>query len=151
MYEGGNALNCCVMGFHSAGPVLEVVGDPLQTWAWSSWISAEDDIGTGWADVLGLSHEIMEWMDDPFITNVVPPWQIPDGSGSCGDRLLEVGDPIEVLPDPSYPVLFDGYTYHPQNIALLPWFSREKPSKAIDGAYSFPNESLLTSPSQPCK
>ena len=93
----------------------------------------------------------MEWMDDPFITNVVPPWQIPDGSRSCGDRLLEVGDPIEVLPDPSYPVLFDGYTYHPQNMALLPWFSREKPSKAIDGAYSFPNESLLTSPSQPCK
>jgi hypothetical protein len=93
----------------------------------------------------------MEWMNDPFITNVVPPWQVPDGSGTCGHSFLESADPIEVLPDPSYPVMIDGYTYHAQNIALVPWFSREKPSSAIDRAYSFPNESLLTSPSQACK
>jgi len=151
LYDGGNISNCCVLGFHGAGPVLDTVGNPLQTFAWASWISAEDSMGTGWEDILGLSHEIMEWMDDPFLSNVVPPWQIPDGSGTCAGNILEAADPIEAFSDPSYPVMIDGYTYHPQNIALLPWFSREKPSTAIDGAYSFPNEGLLTLPSQACR
>jgi hypothetical protein len=46
--------------------------------------------------------------------------------------------------------VLDGYVYHPQTLALLQWFSRETPSSAIDGAYSYGNESILTSPSLAC-
>jgi hypothetical protein len=63
---------------------------------------------------------------------------------------LEVGDPVEVLADPSNAVSLEGYTYHVQTLALLQWFSRENPSSAIDGAYSFANEGVLTSPSVAC-
>jgi hypothetical protein len=33
-----------------------------------------------------------------------------------------------------------------QNAALLPWFAREDPSSALDGAYSFPTVGILTKP-----
>jgi hypothetical protein len=46
--------------------------------------------------------------------------------------------------------MIDGFVYHPQNEALLQWFQRKKPSDALDGAYSFPDETLLTSPAQSC-
>ena len=43
----------------------------------------------------------------------------------------------------------NGFTYHPQNEALLHWFEFEAPSDDYKGAYSFPNRSVLTSPSAP--
>src|SRR5271165_3895037 len=110
LYEGGNFFNCCVIGFHSAGPVLGVVGNPAQTYAWASWLSEADDFGGGFQDILPLSHEIGEWANDPYTNNLVPPWQEPDGSGICGGNLLEVGDPVEIFPYPAYPVVVDGYT-----------------------------------------
>lgn len=150
LYENGQIFDCCVIGFHGAGPVLGVVGNPAQTFAWASWLSEADDFGRGVQDILPMSHEIGEWANDPYTNNIVPPWQNPDGSGNCGGNLLEVGDPIEILPNPSFPVSVDGYTYHPQTLALLQWFTRETPSSAIDGAYSYANESILTSPSLAC-
>lgn len=151
LYEGGNIFNCCVIGFHGAGPVLGVVGNPAQTYAWASWVSVEDNFGGGVQDILPLSHEIGEWANDPFTNNIVPSWQIPLITPPvCGGNFLEVGDPIEVFPYAAYPVVVDGFTYHPQVLALLQWFSRQVPSNAIDGAYSFPDESFLTSPSISC-
>ena len=148
LYENFNIFDCCVIGFHGAGPVLGVVGNPAQTFAWASWLSAADDFGGGFQDILPLSHEIGEWANDPYANNIVPPWKFP--GGVCGGNLLEVGDPIEVLPYAAYPVVLDGYTYHPQVLALLQWFSREVPSSAIDGAYSYPNASLLPTPLVAC-
>ena len=100
--------------------------------------------------MLPLSHEISEWINDPFINNFVPPWQFPGIPGSCQGN-LETGDPLEVLPHPDFPVTIGGFTYHPQTEAILPWFSREVPSSAIGGAYSYPDTSKLTGPSQPCQ
>jgi hypothetical protein len=37
----------------------------------------------------------------------------------------------------------NGTTYHPQNEALLQWFEFQFPSTAIDGAYSYPDETTL--------
>ena len=62
---------------------------------------------------------------------------------------MEVGDPLEVLFDPSFPVTLNGFTYHPQNVALLPWFARESPSSGFNGQYSFPAP-LLASPAGAC-
>jgi hypothetical protein len=58
---------------------------------------------------------------------------------------MEVGDVIENLPDGVYPVTLNGFTY-PQNEALMQWFDTGQPSDALDGAFSYPNESVLTSP-----
>jgi hypothetical protein len=56
---------------------------------------------------------------------------------------LEVGDVIEGLPHATYPIKMNGMTYYPQNVALLQWFEFQSPSSAIDGAYSYPDESTL--------
>jgi hypothetical protein len=38
----------------------------------------------------------------------------------------------------------NGYTYHPQNEALLQWFEFQSPSTALFGAYSYPDITTLT-------
>jgi hypothetical protein len=47
-------------------------------------------------------------------------------------------------------VLIDGFTYHPQSQVLLQWFQRGSGSDAIEGAFSYPDQTLATSPSQAC-
>ncbi len=121
----------------------------LQTWAYATWIDLGVYPDPDYVDVLPLSHEVAEWLNDPFVNNFVPQWQNPNGAG-CGGNLLETGDPVDVLPGIAYPVTVSGYAYHVQTEALLQWFSREQPSSAIGQAYSFPDTSLLTTPSAPC-
>jgi hypothetical protein len=78
-----------------------------------------------------------------------PWWESVDpftGAGNCqNDR--EVGDVIEVLDslNPVSTIPGKRLTYHPQNMALLPWFAFESPSSAHLGAYSFPDETTLMS------
>jgi hypothetical protein len=99
-------------------------------------------------DITGLSHELAEILNDPFgpatIHNITPWWltQIEVGP-QCAD-LLEVGDPLQFLPNSDYPITMNGMTYHPQNVALVPWFKRESPSSALHNAYSYPDETVLT-------
>lgn len=102
-FIGTNPLNCCVIGFHGAGPVPSKVkgsngpvngngNQPVQTFAWASWTSpgffARPNGGTDWAlqDIHPLSHEISEWADDPFINNFVEPWVTPIAAG-CSNIL----------------------------------------------------------------
>lgn len=150
-YEGGDPNNCCVLGFHTAFET-KVAGNKhfVQTFATASWLDRGIFRSADIADVLPLSHEISEWMDDPFIGNVVPPWQNPDGSGTCGGNALETGDPVEVLAHPAFPVMMNGFLYHPQTEALLQWFSRESPSSAFQKAYSYPDMTALPTPSVAC-
>jgi hypothetical protein len=56
---------------------------------------------------------------------------------------------IEGLPNGVFPITMNGMTYHPQNEALLQWFEFMSPSDAIDGAYSYPDETTLTALSPP--
>ncbi len=150
LYEKGNINNCCVLGFHTAFQTGGTSTAPvLQTFAWASWLSKGIFSNTDLVDVLAISHEISEWMDDPFVNNKTPAWEYPDNSG-CGND-LETGDPVEVLDNLSNPVTVSGFTYHPQTEALLQWFSRQKPSTAIHGAYSYPDLSALKAPSAVCK
>jgi hypothetical protein len=85
-------------------------------------------------------------MNDPFVNNATPSWLFPGSATHCQSN-LETGDPVEVFANAGFPVTIDGFTYHPQTEALLQWFSRKGPSDAIDGAYSFPDETILTTPS----
>lgn len=148
LYDNGDPNDCCVLGFHSIDvePGVPANGnlDRFYVMAYASWISP-GLFGGGFQDVTALSHELAETFNDPFVAfdnvhNITPWW---NSNGLCQDN-LEVGDVIEVLPNATYPMLRNGYTYHPQNEALLPWFEFRSPSNAIHGAYSYPDETVLT-------
>jgi hypothetical protein len=162
LFENGNPNDCCVLGFHGASPVGTQGNTTLvQTFIFDAWVDPHLQIfGTvdqngnfvvdpDVSDINTLSHEVSEWLNDPFGNNLVPPWQFPDGSGCQGN--LETGDPVEVLNPDGTIITLHGHDYHPQTEVMLPWFAREVPSTAIDGAYSWPDETKVTSPSVPCK
>lgn len=139
---------CCVLGFHTSFDVGELAQLKfVQTFIWASWVD-QGILGTSLADVTPMSHEISEWMNNPFGSNVVPTWQVPN-SNSCQSN-LETGDPLATMPNAGYPVLIDGFTYHPQSQVMMQWFQRGSASDAFDGAFSFPDQTLMTAPSQPC-
>jgi hypothetical protein len=150
LYENGDPNQCCVLGFHTAFET-QVIGDThyVQTLAWASWFDPGIFSSNSLGDVTGLSHEISEWMNDPFISNATPPWEFPGYPNACQAN-LETGDPVEVLQNTTFPVTLHGFTYHPQTEALLQWFTRENPSHAFQGAYSYPDTNALTSPSVAC-
>ena len=140
---------CCVLGFHSyvfddSNPKVEA----RWVFNYASWITPGLFNG-GLSDISGLSHEISETYNDPFVASdavhdVTPWWLAPNGN--CQDN-LETGDVIENLPNGLFPIKINGMTYHPQNEALLQWFEFKSPSDALDGAYSYPDETVLTGPS----
>ena len=142
----GDPNNCCVLGFHTAFDASSPGHPAVQTFAWASW--ASEGVFSSFSDVTPLSHEISEWRNDPFVNNFAPAWQFPNGRGCEGN--LETGDPIKVLSNSTVPVTLHGFTYHPQTEALLQWFTREDPSGAFKGAYSYPDMSLLTGVAQDC-
>ncbi len=150
LYQNGSPSNCCVIGFHTAFETA-VHGNrhDVQTFATASWIDAGIFADPGRADVNALSHEITEWMNDPFVNNSTPPWQVVFSNPPQCQSNLETGDPLEFFPSNAFPVTIDGFTYHPQTEALLQWFTRQAPSTAFQGAFSYPDTTLLTAPS-PC-
>jgi hypothetical protein len=145
----GDIRKCCVLGFHTSFDAGERDNLQLvQTFVWASWADA-GIFGNAVSDVTAISHEISEWFNDPFSTNLVPDWQFPIAATGCQNN-LETGDPLSPFAHASFPVVIDDFIYHPQNEALLQWFQRKTPSDAIDRAYSFPDETLLTSAAQAC-
>jgi hypothetical protein len=111
---------------------------------YSSWISPGIFRDTTFGDITALSHELAETFNDPFVNNATPWWLAPNGN--CQNN-LETGDVIEGLPNAQFPMVLNGATWHPQNEALLQWFAGITPSKAIQGAYSYPDTNVLTAAS----
>jgi hypothetical protein len=153
LYVNNNPNDCCILGYHSFDFELGDAsnGDQLRFYVmnYSSWISP--GLFGEFQDITALSHEMAELYNDPFvgfdgIHNVTPFWLNP--AGECQD-LMEVGDVIEDLPNPVFPITLNGSMYHPQTVAWLPWFEFAANSFAIDNAYSYPNETVLTGLSQP--
>jgi hypothetical protein len=143
----GDPSQCCVLGFHDAyltGYNRVLNKFDAQTWAWASY-SDPGFFDVPISDVHALSHEVSEWINDPFGFNVVPNWQGNDSYG-CSNA-LETGDP---LVGHAYPVTIGGRTYNPQTQALLPWFERQSPSSAYAGTYSYPDTTALTTVPETC-
>lgn len=118
--EGGR---CCVGGFHSA------FGNATapQTYSHFTYI---DKAGVFAQDVSALSHEIGEWMDDPFLDNP-----------GCGG-LLEVGDPLGGEPNfGAFPYTLNGFTYNLQDLVFLKYFG-QSPSTSVNNWWSFQNANL---------
>ena len=101
LYENHNLNNCCVFGFHGATSSLNGNGrQQVQTFMFASYTDQgifaanTGDTESFIADVNGLSHEVQEWYDDPFVNNVVTPWQTPTAPQYGCQNLLETGDPV---------------------------------------------------------
>ena len=99
---------CCIGGYHDS-----LSGPPGgQTYGYSTYV---DHPGAFSQDVEALSHEIGEWMDDPFIgyNNV-----------NCQDNgWMEVGDPLENGPDyGGFKYKSRGYTWNLQSLVYMPYF-----------------------------
>lgn len=152
-----NGTLCCIGGFHSIdeepgdasnGNLLRLFVMDYSTWDQPIFLDPTT------LDVTGLSHEIAETYNDPFVAfdglhDITPWWLAPNGN--CQND-LEVGDVIEGLPRQAFPITMpNGLTYHPQNEALLQWFEFQSPSTAINGAYSYPDITTLTTLSAPQK
>ncbi len=151
----GQFAGCCVLGFHTYFYENGAVPQPRWIEAFASWISP-GLFGAGFQDITGLSHEVTEAFNDPFIDTAVPVWQfpgVPADAQVCQGN-LETGDPVEVLPDATVaiPLKETGkiFTFHPQTEALLQWFSQGPTSNAIDGAFSYPDEAALPHSALPC-
>ncbi len=146
---------CCTLGYHTYFLESGVFPQPRWVAQYASWISP-GLFGAGFQDITALSHETSEAFGDPFVDNVTPNWQFPGqpANAQVCQANLEEGDPIEVLANATAPIEVKEpgfhFIYHPQNIPLYQWFDMGTTSSAIDGAYSFPDETVLPHSALPC-
>ncbi|HEV2963400.1 MAG TPA: hypothetical protein VG649_16345 [Candidatus Angelobacter sp.] len=151
----GQPAGCCTIGFHTFFRVLNAVPQPRWVTQFASWISP-GLFGPSVQDVSALSHETSESFNDPFVNNITALWQFPGfpPTARVCQGNLETGDPVEVLRTSSVPIKLrerdEVFTYHPQTEALLQWFEMGTKSNAIDGAFSFPDETALPHSALPC-
>jgi hypothetical protein len=122
---------CCFLGYHYFFPVQTPQGTQTWTTAWASITPT---------NIRALSHEVAEWMNDPFYNNLVPPWVQP-GETACGGDDLEVGDPVT-----NHHFAVNGFIV--QDIAFFSWFTRTIPSIGIDHWYDLENK--LNGPAAVC-
>jgi hypothetical protein len=126
---------CCTLGYHGVSSSLSGNGkQQVQTYIFSAYAARGISSQLYIADIHGLSHEVAEWADDPFLNNAVTPWFTQAGKQYGCTSLLETGDPVVgigfKLPGNSYNTgngMPDGF-WHPEDEAFLPWFSREAPN-----------------------
>jgi hypothetical protein len=150
---GGLSGNCCILGYHSTVSNTPTPALPGQTYGIGMY-----DLGklfTGSNDISGLSHEFMEWTNDPSGNNLVPEWGNIGQVGGCvvsgnthsqGQNNLEVGDPLSGTLFPAITML-NGVTYHPQEMAFYSWFIGG-PSLGAGGKYS--SNGTFTGFAKPC-
>jgi hypothetical protein len=140
----GTTDNCCVLGYHGARSSLNGNGrQKVNTYMFMSYtvqgVFAPNDGDTESyiADIHGLSHEVQEWYDDPFVNNEVNPWLTPTAPQYGCTSDLETGDPVVgygfKIP------MSNGITYHPEDEVHYSWFARESPSRAEQGYYTYLN------------
>ena len=133
--------NCCILGYHGTGN-----SDSTQTY------SPMDFDSTGLFGVSGLdtttaSHEVAEWMDDPFGNNLTPAWGHTGQVPGCQNN-LEDGDPLSGTEAPRI-VMRNGFTYHLQELAFFSWFFNSR-SIGVNGWFS-DNGTFLTNAGPPCQ
>ena len=123
-------------------------GKPQQTYIYADYDTT--NLYPGVHDITGLSHEVGEWMHDPFITNFTPKWNqdITNGTDPPCKNTLEVGDPLEGHDFPT-PVI-DGYNYHPQELAFFTWYYDNKSELSFGAGGKFSGNGTFSGPSKAC-
>lgn len=138
-----NLANCCFGGYHSINPA-----GPLEFQTYSPF---DFDVSGFFVSVFNnttaVSHEVAEWINDPYIINNTPPWghtgQVPGCQGN-----LEVGDPLSGTLQTRI-AMPNGYTYQLQELAFFSWFFGA-PSLGIHGWYSS-DGTFLADAGPPCQ
>jgi hypothetical protein len=127
--QGGG---CCIGGYHSANGAQP----GGQTYSHATYV---DSPGAFSQDVSALSHEIGEWVDDPFVDNNV----------NCTDNsILEVGDPLEGNANyGAYPYSLNGFTYHLQSLVYIGYFGAPK-TNSVHSWLAFQNDESHVCPGQ---
>jgi hypothetical protein len=143
LYEGNNPANCCVLGYHGATTSLRGNGQQqVQTYIFASYsdpgiFSANPgDTKSYIANIHGLSHEVQEFYDDPFVNNAVTPWLTPTAPQYGCTAVLETGDPVVGY---AFEITLGGVTYDPEDETHFSWFAHEIPSRAASGYYTYLN------------
>jgi hypothetical protein len=141
--------NCCILGYHGAGmPVGRGAGSangsgkqPVQTFMYTAYVTPgtysgflSDYTGTrtapsptrGLSDIHALSHELVEWLDDPFINNAVQPWRVASAPQYGCTAVLETGDPVVgIWFGMSGNTDTNAYgQWHPEDEVFAQWFAR---------------------------
>jgi hypothetical protein len=116
---------CGTGGFHDAF----ASGSGVHTFSWASWMEP-GVFGAVSADTAAMSHEVAEWLNDPFVNDIVPRWSVKGEPQYGCSPFFEVGDPLV------------GHTFvvrglHYQDEADFSWFARQKPSIAANKLYSY--------------
>ena len=147
LYVGNDYSNCCVIGSHGASTPKLKPGKTIHTCVHAAYLTPNTFGGWGTpvgglGDIHALSHEVSEWLDDPFGNNAVNPWLAPTAPQYGCTGLLETGDPVVGV---WYPLAgnsdpgSDGY-WHPEDEAFLSWFARNGQDPSLsswDGRYTF--------------
>lgn len=116
---------CCILGFHDVNG-QQTIG--------TADFDSSGIFGSSVQDVSDMSHEVAEWMNDPFGNNPVPLWgHVGQQTGCQGN--LEVGDPLSGTFAPPIFNPENGFTYHLQELAFFSWFYGA-PSVGIHGWFS---------------
>jgi hypothetical protein len=130
--EGSALQVCCIGGYHSA-----IGSQPDgQTYAYATYVTEK---GVFSQDVSAFSHEIGEWMDDPFVDNSV----------NCADNnAMEDGDPLENNPNSgAYPYVVNGGTYNLQSLVFIGYFGAPR-STSLHSWLAFQNDESSVCPGQ---
>jgi hypothetical protein len=160
LYTGhDNYTNCCILGYHGAAmPLGHGAGqahgqgnNPVQTFIYAAYTSPNTYTGfspttaptRGISDIHALSHEVAEWLDDPFVDNAVQPWQTPTAPQYGCTDVLETGDPVVGVwfPMAGNPDIAANNVWHPEDEVNANWFSRDGTNSlglsSWDGRYTF--------------
>lgn len=130
--EGTAEEVCCIGGYHSA-----IGSQPDgQAYSYATYVT---ESGVFAQDVSAFSHEIGEWMDDPFVDNSV----------NCADNTsMEDGDPLENNPNSgAFPYVVNGSTYNLQSLVFIGYFGAP-PSTSLHSWLSFQNDEASVCPGQ---
>jgi hypothetical protein len=152
VFESGDGTinTCCVLGYHNS---QRPPASTAATWIYAAHTEPGTFRNNVILDVQPLSHEVAEWLNDPFVgalrigfVNLIPPALLPGQGGACIIN-FETGDPLEA-PPAVFTQTIGGTTYHLQDEVFLPWYLHTTPSFSVNGQYSFQN--TFTTPSSLC-
>jgi hypothetical protein len=135
-------VTCCILGYHGNTTTL-----PIQAYSPSDF-DTTGLFGSTQGDSNTLSHEVGEFVNDPFGNNPTPNWggvgQVPPGF--CQNN-LEVGDPLSGT---NFSPIGgrNGFTYHLQELAFFSWFFSSQ-SIGIHGWFS-DNDTFTTDAGPVC-
>jgi len=111
--EGGS---CCIIGYHST---YKAANGATQVYSVGSYTDA-NIFQAPIDDIHAWTHEIGEAFNDPSGVNPTPAWGNIGQVSGCQNN-LEVGDPLTGTP---FALTYNGFAYHPQELAFFSWFFR---------------------------